>query len=83
MLKLHDVCNNPKCKRQKQITLIPKQFQLEGAGFKNTMKKLFKVTEKTWNNFIEPGLKIATPNISAGAAAKGRILNQHNQRVIF
>ena len=32
------MCHNPKCKCQKQITFTPKQFQLEGAGFKNTMK---------------------------------------------
>ena len=38
-LKLHDMCHNPKCKYQKQITLSRNQFQLEGAGFKNTMKK--------------------------------------------
>ena len=41
VLKLHDMCHNPKCKCQKQITFSPNQFQLEGAGFKNTMKKIF------------------------------------------
>ena len=39
VLKLHDMCHNPKCKCQKYITFSPNQFQLEGAGFKNTMKK--------------------------------------------
>ena len=39
VLKLHDMCHNPKCKCQKQITFSPHQFQLEGAGLKNTMKK--------------------------------------------
>ena len=34
VLKLHDMCHNPKCKSQKQITFSPNQFQLEGAGFK-------------------------------------------------
>ena len=33
--KLHDMCHNPKCKCQKQITFSPNQFQMEGAGFKN------------------------------------------------
>ena len=42
VLKLHDFCHNAKCKCQKQITFSPNQFQLEGAGFKNTMKKTFK-----------------------------------------
>ena len=48
----------------------PKQIQLEGSGFKNLMKNIFKCTEKMWNNFIKPRLKIATPFISAGVAAK-------------
>ena len=34
VLKLRDMCHNPKCKCQKQITFSPDQFQLEGAGFK-------------------------------------------------
>ena len=42
VLKLHDMCHNPKCKCQKQITFSPNQFQLEGAGFKNTMKKILR-----------------------------------------
>ena len=36
----------------------------------NTKRKIFKGTEKRWINFIEPELKIATPIISAGVAAK-------------
>ena len=39
VLKLHDICPNPKCKCQKQFTFSPNTFQLEGAGFKNTMRK--------------------------------------------
>ena len=39
VLKLHDMCHNRKCECQKQITFSPKQFQVEGAGLKNTMKK--------------------------------------------
>ena len=42
MLKLHDLCSKPKCKTQKQITFAPRQFQLEGSGFKNIMRKVFK-----------------------------------------
>ena len=70
VLKLHDFCHNPKCKSQKQITLSPNQFQLGGAGFKNTMKKLFKGSQTAWNKFLKPALKIATPIISAGVAMK-------------
>ena len=70
VLKLHDMCHNPKCKCQKQIIFSPNQFQLEGAGFKNTMKKIFKGTQSSWNKFLKPALKIATPIISAGVGAK-------------
>ena len=41
VLNLHDMCHNPKGKCQKQITFSPNQFQLEDAGFKNTMKKKY------------------------------------------
>ena len=54
----------------KKITFTPKQFQLEQVGFKNTMKKIFKGTGKMWNNFIWPGLKIASPINSASVAAR-------------
>ena len=40
--KLHDMCHNPKCKCQKQITINPQQFQLEVSRFKKTMKRSFK-----------------------------------------
>ena len=39
---LHDMCYNPKCNCQKQLTFNPRQFQLEGSGFKNTMKKFLR-----------------------------------------
>ena len=42
VLKLHDMCHNPKCKCQKQIIFSPNQSQLGGAGFKNTMKKYLR-----------------------------------------
>ena len=70
VLKLHDMCHNPNSKGQKQITFCPKQFQLEGAGFKNTLKKMFKGSQTAWNKFLKPALKIATPIISAGVAMK-------------
>ena len=64
------MCHNPKCKCQKQIAFSPNQFQLEGRGFKNTMKKIFKGSQTAWSKFIKPGLKMATPLISAAVAAK-------------
>ena len=52
VLKLHDMCHNPKCICQKQITFSPKQFQLEGVGFKNTMKKYLKDLNQHAPNFL-------------------------------
>ena len=51
VLKLHDTCHNPKCKCQEQITFTPNQFQLEGAGFKNTMKKNLRDLRQRGINF--------------------------------
>ena len=70
VLKLHDMCQKPKCKCQKQITFTPKQIQLESGSIKNKLQKIFKGTQTAWNNFLMPALKNATPNISAGVAMK-------------
>ena len=70
VLKLHDFCHNPKCKCQKQITFSPNQFQLEGGSIKNKLKSIFRGTKTAWDKFIKPGLKMATPLISAAVAAK-------------
>ena len=72
VLKLHDMCHNPKCKCQKMITFTPNQFQLEGGSIKSKLQKIFRGTQTAWNKFIKPGLKRATPLISAAAAAKTR-----------
>ena len=70
VLKLHDMCHNRKCKCQKQITFAPKQFQLEDGSIKNKLQKIFRGTKTAWDSFIKPGLKMATPLISAAVAAK-------------
>ena len=70
VLKLHDMCHNTKCKCQKKITFSPNQFQLEGAGFKNTMKKIFKGFQTAWNNFLKPALDMASPYIGMAVSAK-------------
>ena len=64
------MCHNPKCKRQKQITVTPKQFQLEGGSTKSKLQKNSRGTKKAWDNFIKPGLKMATPLIPPALAAK-------------
>ena len=64
------MCHSPECKCQKQITLISNQFQLEGAGFKNTMKKIFKGSQTTWNKFLKPAINMASPYIGMAKSAK-------------
>ena len=68
ILKLHDKCL--KCGCQKIITFTPHQYMLEGGSIKSKLQKIFRGTKKAWDKFIKPGLKIATPLISAAVAAK-------------
>ena len=70
VLKLHDMCHIPKCKCQKQITFTPHQYMLEGGSIKSKLQKIYKGTKTAWDKFIKPGLKMATPVISAAVAAK-------------
>ena len=70
ILKLHDKCPNPKCSCQKIITFTPHQYMLEGGSIKSKLQKIFRGTKKIWDNFFKPGLKMATPLISAAVAAK-------------
>ena len=70
ILKLHDKCPNPKCNCQKIITFTPNQYMLEGGSIKSKLQKNFRGTKKAWDSFIKPGLKMATPLISAAVAAK-------------
>ena len=72
VLKLHNFCHNPKCKCQKMITFSPNQFQLEGAGFKNTMKKIFKGSQAAWNNFLKPTINTVAPVIGMAVGAKSK-----------
>ena len=70
VLNLHDMCHNPKCKCQKQITFSPNQFQLEGVGFKNTMKKISKGFQTAWNKFLRPTINTLAPVIGMAVGAK-------------
>ena len=69
-LKLHDLCHNPRCNCQKQITFTPKQYMLERAGFNNTMKKAFKRSQTAWNNFLKPAVNVAALFIGMAVSAK-------------
>ena len=70
ILKLHDKCLNPKCGCQKIFTFTPHQYMLDVGSIKSKLQKKFKGTKKAWDSFIRPGLKMATPLISAAVAAK-------------
>ena len=70
ILKLHDKCPNPKCGCQKIITFTPHQYMLEGGSIKSKLQKIFRGTKTAWDKFIQPGLEMATPLISAAVAAK-------------
>ena len=70
ILKLHDKCPNPKCVCQKLIAFTPHQYMLEGGSIKSKLQKIFGGTKTVWANNIKPGLKMATPLISAAVAAK-------------
>ena len=54
----------------KALTFSPRQFQLEGNGFKKTMKKTFKRSQTTWKRFLKPALNIASPIIGMAVSAK-------------
>ena len=70
ILKLHDKCPNPKCGCQKFFTFTPHQYMLAGGSLKSKLQKSFRGTKKAWDSFIRPGLKMASPLISAAVAAK-------------
>ena len=70
IIKLHDKCPNPKGGCQKIITFTPHQYILEGGSIKSKLQKTFRGTKKAWDSFIRPGLKMATPLISAAVAGK-------------
>ena len=70
VLKLHDMCRNPKCNCQKQITFTPKQFQLEGGSIKSKLQKIFRGTQTAWNNFLKPPVNVAAPFIEMAVSAK-------------
>ena len=70
VLKLHDMCHNPKCICQKQITFTPQQFQLEGGSINGKLQKFSRGTQTAWKKLFKPGSKMSTPLISAAVAAK-------------
>ena len=72
ILKINGICPNENFKCQKQIIFTPRQFELEGSGFKSFMKKVFKVSKMAWNRFLKPAVNAAAPVIGMAVAAKSR-----------
>ena len=70
VLKLHDMCHNPKCKCQKMNTFTPNQFQLEGGSIKSKLQNIFTGTQTAWNKFVKPALNMASPYIGMAVSAK-------------
>ena len=70
MLNLQDICHNGKSKCQKQIIFSPDQFQLEGNGFKQPMKKIFKGSQTAWNKFLKLAVNVSAPFIGMAVSAK-------------
>ena len=70
VLKLHDMCHNPKCKCQKQITFSSNKFQLE--DFEYTMRKIFKGSQTAWNKFLRPTINTLAPVKVMAVVAKSK-----------
>ena len=69
-MKLHDLCANPKCKCQKQITFTPRQFQLVGGSIKNEPKSIFRGTQAAWNKILKPAINASALFIVMSGSAK-------------
>ena len=52
ILNLHDLCGKDVCKYPKTICYTPKQFEMEGAGFKKKRKRYSKVVRKLGTLFL-------------------------------
>ena len=71
-LQLHIIRTKPKCDCQKQITFTLKPFQLEGAGFRNTMNKICKGSQNAWDNFLKAAVKTPAPIFGIAVGVKGK-----------
>ena len=47
-----------------------KQFESEGARFKNRMNEIFKRSEKAWNSFLKPTINTLVNVIGMTVGAK-------------
>ena len=84
ILELHDKCPNPKCKCQKLITFTPRQFMLEGNGFKFTMKKIVKGSQTAWKKILKPAINATAPfrGMTVSAKTKNRNVGQATTNIL-
>ena len=54
------------------ICFTPKQFEMEGSVFKNTMKGMSKGSQKAWNSFLKPTINTLAPVICMAVGAKSK-----------
>ena len=72
MLKVHDICPNPKCKCHKPITFSSGYFEKWGAAFKTYFQNNSKGTQAVRNNFLKHAVNVAAPFIGIVVAAKSK-----------
>ena len=71
-LKLHGICQNPRCRWHKQFAFTPHFFHIEGNGSEKTMRKILKGSQKAWNLFLKPAVNTLAPVIGMAVGAKSR-----------
>ena len=74
ILKLHDLSGKDRCKCQRMICFTPKQFGIESNGFRNTVKKSFKGSEKAWISFLNPAKSTLKLLLAGMAEQKAKML---------
>ena len=57
---------------KKMICFTPKKFDLEGNGFKNLNRKLFKRREKARNSFLQRTINTLAPGVGMAVGAKSK-----------
>ena len=73
VLKLQDICPNPRGKSEKQNTFTPRQYMHEGSGIKSKFRKKIEGTQTTWNKSWEVFRNIESPFIGKAVSSKTKI----------
>ena len=83
-LRLPDLCSKPLCKCKKETAFTPKQVQKEGDGFKYTMTKIFKGSQKAWNSFLKLTVNTLAPviGLAIGAKSNNTQVGQANTNIL-